>query len=362
MEKISVIVPVYNSAKYLETCLDSILRQDYETLEIVLVNDASRDGRSAEICREYAGNHQNIKYMELPEMIGIAGTRNVGLDAAEGAYILFVDSDDYLSEPSAVSGLYAAIKAADADIAVGNYFREIGGKLVCAARHGFSAEEGTDSPDFRYRGFFSNGILSYVWGKLYAADFLKRTGIRFDDLAYAEDKLFNIKCFYHAPVYCFTEENVYCYRFNPESASHEYREGFDKNWMELARLAGEEFEKCACPDPYEDVVVYTILFATFFHAKQEYRFQRGKIRAIRRALKTYESYPLAVRAFAKSGEYAKRLSPGFWRTGIRLYGFCMKRHWYGLTAFGILLAAAMKLDAGLSSTGIVSRSVSGRER
>lgn len=355
MDKISVIIPVYNSAKYLKACVDSILCQTYEDLEIILVDDASEEEESVRICREYEQKHSKVIYLRLPEMLGIAKTRNAGLRAAAGAYIMFVDSDDYLPDTGVISKLYAEIKKNGADIAVGNYFRERDGKHMDAGRHGFSDSTDTDDSEFRYRGFFSNGILSYVWGKLYLADFIRNAGILFDDFDYAEDKLFNIKCFYHSPKYCFTDENVYCYRFNPASESHVYRERFDENWMNIAKLAYEEFQKCMCPDAYEDVVGYTVLFATFFHAKQEYRFKNKSVRAMRKVLRKYGRYGLALREFDRCKYYVKNIPSAFWRNGIRIYGFLMKRGLYGFAAFGVLIAATVKLDGALSSTGRIAR-------
>lgn len=247
------------------------------------------------------------------------------------------------------------LKRSGSDIAVGNYIREIKGKLVYAGRHNFSEETDTGSGEFRYRGFFSNGILSYVWGKLYLADFLKKSGIKFDDLAYAEDKLFNIKCFYNSPKYCFAERDVYCYRLNLNSESNVYRDSFDENWMNVAGIAYEELVKCRCPGEYEDLIGYTVLFATFFHAKQEYRFRNKSIRAVCQALRRYENYELARREFERCGDYALKLSSGFWRNGIRIYSFLMKKRCYGLTAVGILAAAVIKLDGALSSTGTFTR-------
>lgn len=355
MDKVSVIVPVYNSAKYLRECVDSVLCQTHENLEIILVNDASDADESGEICREYEEKYSKIRYLELPVMIGIAGTRNTGLEAATGEYVMFVDSDDYLPDEDVISELYTESKKSGSDIAVGNYFRNINGKLIDAGRHGFSESADMGSPDFRYRGFFSNGILSYVWGKLYLADFLKRSGMRFDDLAYAEDKLFNIKCFYNAPKYCFTDRNVYCYRLNPCSESHVYRERFDENWMKIAGLAFKELKKCACPDEYEDVIGYTVLFATFFHAKQEYRFKNKSMGAMCAALRKYENYELAQREFSRCGHYVTNIPSVFWKSGIRIYGALLKRRWYKPAAFGILIAAMVNLDGALSSTGAFVR-------
>ena len=92
--RFSVIIPVYNAENTINRCVDSLLNQSYEDFEIVLVNDGSKD-RSGELCREYAERLPNVKYV-AKENGGVSSARNAGLDVAEGEYILFVDSDDYV--------------------------------------------------------------------------------------------------------------------------------------------------------------------------------------------------------------------------------------------------------------------------
>lgn len=88
---ISVIIPIYNSEKYLEKCLDSILKQTYKALEIILVNDGSRD-QSANICKEYCKKYHNIKYISQ-ENHGVSEARNRGIRESTGKYLAFIDSD-----------------------------------------------------------------------------------------------------------------------------------------------------------------------------------------------------------------------------------------------------------------------------
>lgn len=95
MKKISVIVPVFNVAQYLEQCLDSIIGQTYENLEIILVDDGSTDS-SGSICDSYKNVDSRIKVIHKKNG-GLSDARNVGLDNCKGDYISFVDSDDYLS-------------------------------------------------------------------------------------------------------------------------------------------------------------------------------------------------------------------------------------------------------------------------
>lgn len=97
MKKTSVIVPIYNAEKYLARCLDSILIQADENVELILINDGSTD-KSEEIIKTYLGKYKSsIKYIKK-ENSGVANSRNVGLEKATGEYIIFVDSDDYIEK------------------------------------------------------------------------------------------------------------------------------------------------------------------------------------------------------------------------------------------------------------------------
>lgn len=92
--KISIIVPIYNVEKYLERCILSIIKQTYQNIEIILVNDGSTDS-SIEICKKYSKIDSRILLIDK-ENGGLSDARNVGLQVAKGDYVLFVDSDDYM--------------------------------------------------------------------------------------------------------------------------------------------------------------------------------------------------------------------------------------------------------------------------
>ena len=96
MPKFSIIVPVYNAEKYLPKCVDSLLAQSVDNFELLLVNDGSKDGSLA-LCREYAAKDSRVKVYDKPNG-GVSSARNYGLDNAQGEYIMFVDSDDWLSD------------------------------------------------------------------------------------------------------------------------------------------------------------------------------------------------------------------------------------------------------------------------
>ena len=94
MNKVSIVVTVYNTEKYIEKCIDSLLRQTYENIEIILIDGGSTD-RTTEICSKYADNYEKIRLVKK-ENEGVSSARNRGIDEATGKYIVFVDGDDWI--------------------------------------------------------------------------------------------------------------------------------------------------------------------------------------------------------------------------------------------------------------------------
>ena len=119
-ELISVIIPVYNVEKYIRFCLDSVINQTYKNLEIIIVDDGTKDS-SGEIAEEYARKDSRIKVVHK-ENGGLSDARNVGLDIATGKYIAFLDSDDVISLDF-YEYLYRLIKENDYDIAECEFLR-----------------------------------------------------------------------------------------------------------------------------------------------------------------------------------------------------------------------------------------------
>ena len=112
---ISIIIPIYNSAALLPRCLDSILAQTYRDFTLILVNDGSTDG-SGKICDGYAEKDERIRVIHK-ENGGVSSARNAGLDAADGEYITFIDSDDAIP-PGYLETLYMAASGSGADVAI----------------------------------------------------------------------------------------------------------------------------------------------------------------------------------------------------------------------------------------------------
>lgn len=188
--KYSVIIPVYNAASTLRRCVDSLLDQHYADAEIILVNDGSTDD-SGSICKEYARRSDAMVYIEKPNG-GAASARNVGLDVARGKYVLFVDSDDYVTDR-----YFASLDAMDAgeeyDCIFFSHVEEDGQSVVQKILSPFSSVRMEESvPKFceaLYRKYLNHPI-----NKRYNRALIEANGIRFPEHLYVgEDKSFCLK-------------------------------------------------------------------------------------------------------------------------------------------------------------------------
>ena len=227
-EKITVIIPVYNVENYLNKCLDSIIKQTYKNLEIIVVNDGSTDN-SGTICQEYAQKDDRIVYIEK-ENGGQSEARNMGLDRMTGAYVTFVDSDDWV-EIDYVENLYKKITEYQADIAVGNYysFNEAEGMYYFHILGDSYYEKVYDNVSIFDNLYESQQMKSFalisVWGKLYKADLLKH--LRFDIGKLGEDGYLNQKIYLLAEKTIYLNKGLYAYRQREGSSSRTWTE----KWM-----------------------------------------------------------------------------------------------------------------------------------
>ncbi len=171
MKLISIIVPVYNVEQYIRKCLDSIAEQTYKNIEIILVDDGSPDSCGA-ICDEYARRDKRIRVIHR-ENGGLSAARNTGLDDAKGDYIMFVDSDDYIT-PDAVQLLMSCAEENSSDITVGGFeYCDTNGNIYQTDR--LFAPEGRISKDDFWHYFYTDPRTYYVtmWAKLFKSSLWK---------------------------------------------------------------------------------------------------------------------------------------------------------------------------------------------
>ena len=182
---ISVIIPIYNMEAYLARCLDSVLNNTYRNLEVLCVDDGSKDA-SAEILRAYAEKDSRIVPI-FKENGGVSSARNAGLDRMTGEYVTFVDPDDYV-HPQYVELLYRAARAVENGIAV-CAFRSVEEKDLPPADHSLPSEPGKPVILDCTRFFQNHNYRSYCWGRLIPQTMVQ--GLRFrEELNFSEDSVF----------------------------------------------------------------------------------------------------------------------------------------------------------------------------
>ena len=179
---ISVVVPVYNSERYLHRCVDSIVSQTYPNVEILLIDDGSSDA-SPSICDAYAICNSRIKVLHK-ENGGVSTARNAGIDRAVGKYICFVDSDDFLPS-DALAIFHKAVMCTDADLCVG----AISGWETYVTSYELVSLQ--DAPRKVLELLVRNNSYSSL-AKLFRMDILNQHGIRFNEKqTCSEDTIFN---------------------------------------------------------------------------------------------------------------------------------------------------------------------------
>ena len=240
---ISIIVPVYNVEAYLPQCLDSLIHQTYQDLEIICVNDGSTDG-SLEILQQYAARDKRIKLVTR-ENRGISVSRNDALENAIGEYVMFVDSDDWISEQTCEKALNA-IQTNDCDLVLWSYIREFDNKSL----PNYLYDKVTiwdDSKELcrRIVGPIDEELKtpqkldSYgtVWGKLFKRELIETdTPIRFVDtkeIGTCEDVLFNIEYTLRTKKSVYIPNLLYHYRKLRTSFTSKYRESLPEQWKKL---------------------------------------------------------------------------------------------------------------------------------
>ena len=348
---VSVIVPVHNVEKYLREAVESVREQTYRNWELLLVENGSTDN-SLEICLEYEAMDQRIRTVRERKK-GLSNARNRGMQEAAGSYLMFLDSDDYLGSREIIEKFVDEMEKTEADIVVCNYARLWNGKILpamdCRKLKGIRQE----SPEFRFQGFFSAGMLSYVWGKMYRRDFLKKYESGFRDYVYAEDKMFSMQCYVRGPRYGFIGEIGYIYRKNDASISFCYKPDSIKCWLKIAYDLHRFLEQKNKTE-YEDLVRYTIFFAAFFDAKMEYEKYGRSWKAVRWTLKMYGKDLLANQCFhtLAFGKNLARPKQRLWKIMIRGFAIAMSLHLYFPLAVGIKFLIDWRIDERLSDTGL----------
>lgn len=222
MIKVSIIVPVHNSEHYLHKCVDSLLEQTLEEIEIILVDDASTDSSRSIMAAYQAKWPEKVVTLYLDENIRQGGARNRGLEIARGEYIAFVDSDDFI-EPDMCRALFAA--AQGADMAGGDYYLDYGDHVKQV------------SPAYDHTATKAQYIQNcgMFWSRIYRREFLLENGLLFPENIYYEDAWFNFMTALYAGRIEKAEGAFYHYYQSPDSTMRSRNKPHQYERLEVPR-------------------------------------------------------------------------------------------------------------------------------
>ena len=266
MVKVSVIVPIYNAAEYLEQCLDSIVNQTLKDIEIILIDDGSTDG-SAEICKKYLTDSRVIYYHKENE--GLAAARDDGMLRASGEYIGFVDADDWL-KPEMYEKMYNAAKSNDSDVVFCNCQQNENGYIFTPEmpdgpydRDAIKKEILPKTLAYIGKGGSKRAIRWCNWLRLYKTETLKQNGIRFDRrLRRSQDLQLTYEATLVAQNYYYIEEPLYHNRVVADSLSRGYTKNMWPLYTYLIEILYKDTENFKELDLMDQMHLRAFFFAT----------------------------------------------------------------------------------------------------
>jgi len=211
--RVSVVVPARNASRYLGDCLESVLAQTMQSVEVLLVDDASTDG-TLEIARGFAERDDRVRLLRHDRARGAGGARNTGIDAARGDYLFFVDADDWL-RADALERIWSRCRDAGAPVGLFPAFNwiETEERLVPDHRTDLRVPD-----DFRVDPETLGRIFVTVWTRIYQRELVVQSGVRFPERLVHQDEYFHY-CFFARvePRVVTLDERIYVHRFRPGS-------------------------------------------------------------------------------------------------------------------------------------------------
>lgn len=234
MDLVSVIVPVYNAEQFLARCLNSVLNQSYEKLEVILINDGSTDN-SQKICEEFAEKDVRVKLINQ-ENSGPSVARNKGIDLANGKYISFVDADDYL-EKNMIEKMINYIEQ-DVELVISGYnriFKKDDVNEIQEINYYHIINMTFDDFLQRFDVLFKDYYINYLWNKLYLNEIIKTNNINFNkSINWGEDLIFNIEYLNYCNEISIISNSLYNYiDFNEDSITNNYNINIYYNRKEM---------------------------------------------------------------------------------------------------------------------------------
>ena len=221
--KVSAIIPVYNSEKYIQKCLESLLNQTWDNIEIICIDDGSTDN-GPDIIDESHKKDERIKLFRQPHK-GVAAARNKGMEYASGEYLSFIDSDDWV-EPNLYEKAIEQCKDTKADIVIYNFYDAMEDGRETARNNTKAIDRVFHQINFIHYMFERESyrsVTAWLWNKLFRRDLIQEYGIQFDEtLRAGEDVLFMVNMLLHPVRATFCHMPLYHHVCRRDSLSRKY--------------------------------------------------------------------------------------------------------------------------------------------
>lgn len=286
-ELISIVIPIYNVENYVEKCLNSVIRQTYNNIEIILIDDGSKD-KSKEICDSYARKDKRINVIHK-ENRGVSSARNTGIEAAKGNYITFIDSDDYIDEDY-IEKLYGLCIKNNSDIVIcGVKDEDCDGNIVKQSKE---IKVNLNKKDFLKELLNQQYFFTVCWAKFYKRDIIGN--IRFNEnMKIAEDFDFLYRLLDNVHnVYVDTTEKMYHFLMREGSAT---KSGFNADWQKEIELCQKivddvsskwtDLEKYAIKRYFNAVMSCMIMVLKSNSEKNDIKYLREKLKKYKEKIK-----------------------------------------------------------------------------
>ena len=282
--KISIITPVYNADLYLEECLNSLVNQTLEDIEIICVNDNSKD-KSLKILQNFAKKDKRIKIINFDETSGQSRARNVAFESVSGEYVGFVDADDFV-DLDMFEKMYKKAQNADMVMCQAKVFDD---KVKTYKDDDYFALECFDDK-FAEKPFTHEDTVDFiteinvsVWNKIYCTDFLKKLGVKFQEGFIYEDLPYFYEVYTQAKKVVLLKEFLYSYRINNQNSTMTRTDKNVKDRVDMASLTYDILKKQKYFEKIKSTLLNTIIHDLFYRCliidsryQKEYFFRMQK--------------------------------------------------------------------------------------
>lgn len=260
---ISIIIPVYNTEKFISRCIDSVLKQDYANIEIVLINDFSKDN-SEKIISEKLNSATHFKHAVInnKENLGLSNSRNIGINHSTGDYLYFLDSDDELSNEQVISKFYKKIEETKADVCIAETQQIRNKEFIQNNYHLIKSEKNSLEHEIAEH-YLKGEWAAIACNRLYRKQFIVNNNLSFYPNIINEDELWSFQVYLKARKIVFLKEKTYYYYIGENPNSITFLNKNDMISLEIILLEKlnalyNNKTKISCK-PYSDVLKHDII-------------------------------------------------------------------------------------------------------